>query len=85
MLKMNIPESEISKFTDAYYWTTYFPPYAKEDLTNYGAAVDFRRSFITTDKNPYYDRFIEWQFYHLFEKKKIVFGKRPSIFSIKDN
>ena len=42
---MNIPAEEIEKFTDPYYWTSYFPPYAKEDLTSFGAPVDFRRSF----------------------------------------
>jgi len=60
MLKMNIPAEEIPKFVDPYYWTSYFPPYAKTDLTSFGAPVDFRRSFITTDKNPYYNNFIEW-------------------------
>ena len=27
-----------------------------------GCGVDWRRSFITTDVNPYYDSFIRWQF-----------------------
>ena len=27
-----------------------------------GCGVDWRRSFITTDVNPYYDSFIQWQF-----------------------
>ncbi len=46
--------------------------------------MDFRRSFITTDKNPYYDKFIQWQFNTLKKDNKVVFGKRPSIFSIED-
>lgn len=68
LLKMNIPVEEIPKFQDPYYWTTYFPPYAIADLQRFGSAVDFRRSFITTDKNPYYDAFIRWQFTILHEK-----------------
>ena len=27
-----------------------------------GCGVDWRRSFITTDVNPYYDSFVRWQF-----------------------
>ena len=38
--------------------------------------VDWRRSFITTDANPYYDSFIRWQFTKLKERNKIKFGKR---------
>ena len=38
--------------------------------------VDWRRSFITTDANPYYDSFVRWQFVRLKERNKIKFGKR---------
>lgn len=38
--------------------------------------VDWRRSFITTDVNPFYDSFVRWQFLTLKERKKIKFGKR---------
>jgi len=44
-------------------------------------AVDWRRSFITTDANPYYDAFIRWQFNKLKAANKIKYGKRHSIFS----
>uniref|UniRef100_A0A8W4FBF5 leucine--tRNA ligase n=1 Tax=Sus scrofa TaxID=9823 RepID=A0A8W4FBF5_PIG len=37
--------------------------------------VDWRRSFITTDVNPYYDSFVRWQFLTLRERNKIKFGK----------
>ncbi|KAH8742137.1 leucyl-tRNA synthetase [Cryptosporidium ryanae] len=59
---MGIKEEEIARFTDPVYWTEYFPPLAMRDLKDFGAAVDWRRSFITTDINPYYDSFIKWQF-----------------------
>lgn len=62
MQKLEIPQAEIEKFADPYYWTTFFPPYATQDLKQMGAPVDFRRSFVTTDINPYYNSFIEWQF-----------------------
>lgn len=34
--------------------------------------------------NPYYNSFIEWQFTLLKEKGFIKFGKRPSVYCIKD-
>ena len=50
-----------------------------------GLAVDWRRSFITTDVNPFYDSFVKWQFVHLKQREKVKFGKRYTIFSPKDN
>lgn len=46
--------------------------------------VDWRRTFITTDANPFYDSFIRWQFTHLKTRGKIAYGKRNTIFSPKD-
>ena len=43
--------------------------------------IDWRRSFITTDANPYYDSFICWQFKKLKERGKVKFGKRHTIYS----
>lgn len=86
ILRMSgVPEKEIKEFTSPYYWLSYFPPHAKTDLNKFGVMCDLRRSFITTDKNPYYDSFVRWQFVHLEEKQKLSFGKRPTIFSPLDN
>jgi len=85
MQKNGLSDQEIAKFSDAKYWLEYFPPLAKKDLEQFGVFVDFRRSFITTDLNPYYDSFIRWQFNQLREQGRISFGKRYSIFSPKDN
>jgi len=85
LLSVNVEEEQIEKFTDALFWLEYFPPRNKQDLTQFGVAVDWRRSFITTDVNPYYDSFIRWQFNTLKAKDFIKFGKRPSIFCIEDN
>merc|ERR1719378_1680810 len=49
-----------------------------------GLKVDWRRSFITTDVNPYYDSFARWHFKKLKEAGKVKFGKRYTIFSAKD-
>ena len=84
LLAMNIPDAEIPKFVDPHYWVHYFPPFGKTDLTRFGAPIDWRRTFITSQVNPYYDSFIRWHFTKLREAGCIKFGKRPSIFSILD-
>lgn len=48
--------------------------YLPVNLTHF--QVDWRRSFVTTDVNPYYDSFVRWQFLTLKERNKIKFGKR---------
>ncbi|KTW29950.1 leucine-tRNA ligase [Pneumocystis jirovecii RU7] len=85
MQLLGIPNKEIYKFADAKYWLTYFPDICKEDATNFGARIDWRRSFITTDTNPYYDSFIRWQMNRLKQLQKIKFGERYTIFSAKEN
>ncbi|KOS22606.1 Leucine--tRNA ligase [Escovopsis weberi] len=84
MQAIGIPTEEIHKFADSLYWLQYFPPLAIRDLTSFGARIDWRRSFITTDVNPYYDAFIRWQMNRLRELNKIKFGKRYTVYSVKD-
>ncbi|KZS95395.1 leucyl-tRNA synthetase [Sistotremastrum niveocremeum HHB9708] len=84
MESIGVPRAEIKKFADPQYWLTYFPPIAKEDNTAFGARIDWRRSFITTDANPYYDSFVRWQVNKLHKMNKIKFGERYTIYSPKD-
>mmetsp|Transcript_12777 Transcript_12777/g.23966 ORF Transcript_12777/g.23966 Transcript_12777/m.23966 type:complete len:1099 (+) Transcript_12777:104-3400(+) len=84
ILAKMVPEEEIPRFVDALYWLNYFPPIGVEHMKHFGAGVDWRRSFITTFVNPYYDAFIRWQFNVLREKGKILFGKRNNVYSIVD-
>lgn len=84
MQSLGLQDEEIKKFADTDYWLDYFPPLAIQDLKNYGAHIDFRRAFVTTDVNPFYDSFVRWQFELLKERGKIMFGKRHTIFSPKD-
>ena len=79
-----IESEKIPDFLDPVYWIRYFPEHAVSDLKGLGVSVDFRRSFITTSENPYYDSFIRWQFSVLKEKEFVRFGRRPSIYSEKD-
>ena len=84
MMSIGIPRTEVHKFADASYWLKYFPPVCRDDCSSLGLAVDWRRSFITTDANPFYDSFIRWQMNRLHEMGKIDFGERYTIYSIKD-
>ncbi|XP_042902350.2 leucine--tRNA ligase, cytoplasmic [Parasteatoda tepidariorum] len=85
MQSLGLKDEEIVKFADAEHWLKYFPPLAIKDLKAMGVKIDWRRTFITTDCNPYYDSFVRWQFLRLKERGKIQFGKRYTIFSPKDN
>ncbi|GFS89453.1 leucine--tRNA ligase, cytoplasmic [Nephila pilipes] len=85
MKTLGLSDDEIKKFAEVEYWLKYFPPLAIQDLKSMGVKVDWRRTFITTDCNPYYDSFVRWQFLRLKERGKIQFGKRYTIFSPKDN
>lgn len=84
MLAIGIPLEDIHKFAEPLYWMHFFPQLCKRDLTNFGARIDWRRSFVTTDANPYYDSFVRWQMNRLHELGKIKFGKRYTIYSPKD-
>lgn len=68
----SFPEDEIPSFTDPLKWLEYFPPRGRDDMLKFGTAVDWRRSFVTTSVNPYYDSFIRWQFNTL---KVCMFGR----------
>jgi len=83
LVKM-VPEDEIPLFQDPLHWLHYFPPIGKEHLKHFGPGIDWRRSFITTEVNPYYDAFIRWQFNTLRKKGKVLSGKRNSVFSLLD-
>ncbi len=84
ILAKMVPIEEIPQFVDPVHWLHYFPPIGVSHLKHFGAGVDWRRAFITTAVNPYYDAFIRWQFQLLKEKNKILFGKRNNIYSLVD-
>lgn len=97
---IGVKRSDIKKFADPYYWLEHFPPInkasplwlqrhtaadeAQADINSFGGRVDWRRSFITTDANPFYDAFVRWQMNRLHEKGYIKFGERYTIYSPKD-
>ncbi|GAA5938691.1 leucine--tRNA ligase CDC60 [Sporobolomyces koalae] len=84
MESIGVKRDEIKQFADPLHWLKYFPPIAQEDLNSLGSRIDWRRSFITTPANPYYDAFVRWQMNKLHGLGYIKFGKRNTIFSPKD-
>jgi len=81
---MGIPDSEIPKFADPMHWIDVFPRATMEDLKALGAAVDWRRSFITTPLNPPYDAFVRWQFHLLKDGGYVRMDKHPVIWCPND-
>jgi len=57
---------------------------AQADNRSLGTRIDWRRSFMTTPANPYYDSFVRWQMNKLHALGKIKFGERYTIYSPKD-
>ena len=84
MLAIGIPIDEIHRFAQPSHWLEHFPPLCQRDLTALGCRVDWRRSMVTTDANPYYDSFVRWQMRKLREMGKVKFGKRYTVYSPKD-
>ncbi|KAK9913422.1 hypothetical protein M0R45_037240 [Rubus argutus] len=81
MRSFGLSDSEISKFQNPYNWLTFFPPLAVEDLKAFGLGCDWRRSFITTDMNPFFYAFVRWQVRKLKSMGKIVKDVRYTIYS----
>jgi leucyl-tRNA synthetase len=86
MLKdMNVPDSDIELFKDPEHWVRYFPERAMKALRQLNLpGLDLTKSFVTTSINPYFNSFVEWQFVRLRKTGRIVFGRRPCIYSLKD-
>ncbi|HYM39375.1 MAG TPA: leucine--tRNA ligase [Thermoplasmata archaeon] len=82
--QMGVPRAEIPKFADPMHWIEVFPNATIEDLRSLGSAIDWRRSFITTDLNPPYDAFVKWQFRRLKEGGYVKIDKHPVIWCPKD-
>jgi leucyl-tRNA synthetase len=80
-----VKEKELKNFEDPKHWLDYFIPFAEQDYKNMGMSIDWRRSFTTTSLNPYYDKFIKWQFNTLKEKGYVIKGKFPVVWCDKCN
>ncbi|XP_061989436.1 leucine--tRNA ligase, cytoplasmic-like [Rosa rugosa] len=72
---------DISELQNPSNWLSYFPRVAVKELKAFGLGCDWRRSFITTDMNPYFDKFLRWQMRKLKSMGKIVKDIRYTIYS----
>ncbi|XP_060670143.1 leucine--tRNA ligase, cytoplasmic isoform X1 [Ziziphus jujuba] len=81
MRSFGLSDSQVAEFQDPYKWLEFFPPIAMEDLKAFGLGCDWRRTFVTTDKNPYFDSFVRWQMRKLKSMGKIVKDVRYTIYS----
>ncbi|MEM1927600.1 MAG: leucine--tRNA ligase [Acidilobaceae archaeon] len=79
-----VPESEIEKFREPETWVRYFTREWRRDLERYGMSIDWRREFFTTRLNPYYSKFIEWQYLKLRDKGLIGKGRHPVVWCPKE-
>jgi leucyl-tRNA synthetase len=84
MKDMGIKTNEIKKFEKPEYWVKFFAPEYKKDYKSIGMSLDWRREFFTTSLNPYYDKFIQWQFNKLKEKNYCVQGSFPVVWDPKE-
>ncbi len=80
-----IAADELENFKKPEFWISYFAPKFTEDFQGLGMSVDWRRSFITTSLNPYYDKFIRWQFGILKQKGYVALGKHPVVWCPKES
>lgn len=67
-------------FTDPEHWVNYFSEQGRLDLIKLGCCIDWSRTFTTTPINPYYDKFVQWQFRKLISMGYIKYGKRYAIY-----
>eukprot|EP00887_Chlorella_sp_A99_P004074 scaffold11.g4074.t1 len=65
-----------TQFAAPSHWLRYFPPLAMRDIKAMGCGVDWRRSFVTTDLNPYYDSFVRWHMDTLHAQARRRWGVR---------
>jgi len=83
--QMGFKDEEIATFKEPTHWVKVFGKAAKEDFKALGTSVDWRRTFVTTDLNPRYSKFIQWQFIKLQSKKFVQQGEHPVVWCPKEN
>ncbi len=72
----------VDSFVDPWNIVKYFSNTIKIDFKSIGMSLDWRREFTTGDK--IYNKFIEWQYYHLNEKGYIEKGEYPILYCPRD-
>ena len=82
--KLGVPKEKWKDFENPLEWINYFKPYWKKAFKRAGFSIDWTREMITTELNPYYSKFIEWQYLVLKEKGLIYKGTHPVVWCPKE-
>jgi leucyl-tRNA synthetase len=77
----NLLHEDIVEFIDPNHWLTFFPKRGLKDIKAFNTFTDLRRSFITTQLNPFYDSFVKYQFTKLQKNGFLKHGIRQSVYS----
>ncbi|MHA2282520.1 MAG: leucine--tRNA ligase [Promethearchaeota archaeon] len=72
----------VESFTDPWNVVKYYSNTMKIDFKSMGMSLDWRREFSTGDKT--YNKFIEWQYFHLKDKEYIEKGEYPILYCPQD-
>ena len=71
----HIPDSDIAKMTDPLFIADYFMKEIETGMHRAGYSIDWRRKFLSIE--PFFSKFVEWQFGILNSRGYIVRGKHP--------
>ncbi|MGC9134071.1 MAG: leucine--tRNA ligase [Caldisphaera sp.] len=82
--EMGVSDDIVSNFEDPTYWVFHFTSEWEKDLRRYGLSIDWRRKFYTTSLNPYFSKFVEWQYYKLRDLNYIAKGSHPVVWCPKE-
>ncbi len=70
-----VPDEKIKEFSEPVKIADYFHQEIKSGMIEMGYSIDWRREFTTID--PFYNKFIEWQFKKLKENGLVIQGTHP--------
>ncbi|MFV2014436.1 MAG: class I tRNA ligase family protein, partial [Candidatus Heimdallarchaeota archaeon] len=84
LLMSGVPKKEIPKFKDSEHIIHYFIKQWIDTANILGAAIDWRRKFITTQLTPVFSKFVEWQYRKLKADGYVVQGSHPVIWCPRD-
>lgn len=70
-----VPDEKIKEFSEPVKIADYFHQEIKSGMIEMGYSIDWRREFTTID--PFYNKFIEWQFKKLKEHGLVIQGTHP--------
>ncbi|BFI73135.1 leucine--tRNA ligase [Nanoarchaeota archaeon] len=85
LISDGIPESDFDKLRTPEGWALYFADLAIKTLKRMGFSIDWRRIFTTSKVNPWYNKFIEWQYRKLYNKGLVFKGEHPITWDPKIN